>query len=218
MKLSVLVIVYNQARYVIQAIDSILMQEVDFDYEVVIGEDASTDGTREIVLDFEKRYPDRIRVLLRDQAGAEADRAAGLGGKTNFIQSLKACRGEYIALLDGDDYWTDPGKLQRQVDFLDNHPDFAISCHNARMFYEDGSKEPTNLIPPDQKEVSMLEDLLLANIIPTCSTVFRRELFGEFPDWFYTLKLGDWPLHILNAQHGKIGYINEVMASYRLHQ
>src|SRR5438552_12195437 len=153
MKVSVSVITYNQEEFIAQAIDSILQQEVDFDYEVVIGEDASTDGTREIVLDFEKRYPDRIRVLLRDHAGAESDRAAGLGGKTNFVQGLKACRGEYIALLDGDDYWTDPGKLQRKGDLLDNHLNFAISCHKGRRFYEVETKEPTNLLPHIQKKV-----------------------------------------------------------------
>jgi len=218
MKVSVLVLAYNQESYVTQAIDSILMQEVAFDYEIVIGEDASTDRTRQVVLGFQKRYPDRIRVLLREAVDAERDRAVGLGGKTNFVHSLRACRGHYIALLDGDDYWTDTHKLQKQVDFLDTHPDFAICCHNVTMFYEDGSKEPVNLIPPDYREVSTIEDLFFVNFIPTCSAVFRRGLFRELPAWFFTLKLGDWPLHILNARHGKIKYIDEVMGAYRVHQ
>jgi glycosyltransferase involved in cell wall biosynthesis len=217
MKVSVLVLVYNQETYVTQAIDSILMQEVGFDYEIVIGEDASTDRTREIVLDYQKRYSDRIRVLLRDALDAERDRAIGLGGKTNFVQCLQACQGRYVALLDGDDYWTDVHKLQKQVDFLDTHPDFAICCHNVTVFYEDGSKEPANLIPPDYREVSTIEDLFFVNFIPTCSAVFRRGLFGELPDWFFGLKLGDWPLHVMNAQYGKIRYFSEAMAAYRVH-
>jgi glycosyltransferase involved in cell wall biosynthesis len=217
MKVSVLVSTYNQDKYVAQAIDSVLMQEVGFDCEIVIGEDASTDRTRQIVLGFQKRYPDRIRVLLRDAVDAERDRAVGLGGKANFVQSLQACQGQYVALLDGDDYWTDVHKLQKQVDFLDTHPDFAICCHNVTVFYEDGSKEPANLIPPDHREVSTIEDLFFVNSIPTCSTVFRRGLFGELPDWFFSLAIGDWPMHIMNAQHGKIRYINEVMAAYRVH-
>ena len=134
------------------------------------------------------------------------------------MKCLQACRGQYVALLDGDDYWTDVKKLQKQVDFLDSHPDFAICCHNVTVFYDDGSKAPANLIPPDQPSVLTIEQLFFVNFIPTCSAVFRRGLFGELPDWFYTLKIGDWPLHILNAHHGKIGYINEVMAAYRVHQ
>lgn len=218
MKVSVLIITYNQEAFIAQAINSVLMQEVDFDYEIVIGEDASTDRTREIVLDFQRQYPDRIRVLLHNAVDSDCDRALGIGGKTNFINSLQACQGEYVALLDGDDYWTDVRKLQKQVDFLESHPDFAICCHNAMMFYEDGSKPPVNLLPPDHPEVSTIEDLLFANVIPTCSTVFRRGLFDELPGWFFSLKLGDWPIHIMNAQHGKIGYINEVMAAYRVHE
>lgn len=218
MKVSVLIITYNQEEFIAQAINSALMQEVSFDYEIIIGEDASTDRTREIVLEFEKKYPDQIRVLLHDRVGAERDRALGLGGRTGFLKCLQACRGQYVALLDGDDYWTDVHKLQKQVDFLESHPDFAICCHNVTVFYEDGSKEPANLIPPDQKEVSTLEDLLFINFIPTCSVVFRRGLFDEFPDWYQTLRIGDWPMHIMNAQHGKIRFLNEAMAAYRVHQ
>src|SRR3982751_285794 len=126
MKVSVLILVYNQERYIRNTIDSVLMQQVNFDYEIVIGEDASTDDTRTIVLQLAQQHSNRIRVLLRDTTDAERDRAAGLGGKSNFVQGLHACRGEYVALLDGDDYWTDPLKLQKQVDFLDNHGDFAM--------------------------------------------------------------------------------------------
>lgn len=218
MKVSVLVATYNHAKYINQTINSILMQDVNFAYEIVIGEDASTDGTREIVLELQEKYPGKIRALLRDPVAAERDRAAGIGGKGGFVNVLHACQGQYVAWLDGDDYWINPHKLQRQVDFLDKHQDFAISFHNAAMVYEDGEKEARNVVPADHKEVSSLSDLLFTNFIPTCSAVFRRGLFRDLPDWFFELKLGDWPIHIMNAQHGKIGYINEVMAVYRIHQ
>src|SRR6266478_2690508 len=123
MKVSVLMTTYNQEAFIAQAIDSILMQEVGFDYEIIVGEDASSDRTREIVLEFQKRHPNQIRVLLRDPIDAERDRAAGVGGKRGFVNGLQACQGKYIALLDGDDYWTDIHKLQKQVDFLESHPD-----------------------------------------------------------------------------------------------
>src|SRR6266446_6957695 len=136
MKVSVLVITYNQEDYISQALDSALMQQVDFDYEIVIGEDASDDRTREIVLDYQRRYADRIRLFLRDPATAEADRARGFGGKTNFVETFNACRGEYVALLDGDDYWISPHKLKKQVDFLDKHPESALCCHPALIIFE----------------------------------------------------------------------------------
>lgn len=218
MKVSVLIITYNQEEYITSAIKSALAQATNFDYEIIVGEDASTDRTREIVLNLQEQHPNKIRLLLRDAADSEHERAMGIGGKSNFIKGLQSCQGKYIALLDGDDYWTDVNKLQKQVDFLDSNPDFAISYHNAIMVFEAGDKEACNLIPANHKADSGLLDLLLVNFIPTCSAVFRRGLYGDLPDWFYTLKLGDWPLHLMNAQHGKLGYIDEVMAVYRRHE
>jgi glycosyltransferase involved in cell wall biosynthesis len=217
MKVSVLITTYNQQQYIAQAINSVLMQEVSFAYEIVVGEDFSNDGTRGIVLDLQDKYPHIIRVLLRNQDDSERDRAINLGGKTNFVNSLLACQGEYVALLDGDDYWTDIHKLQKQVDFLEGHPECAICFHNVLAIAEDGSRAPALLCPTEQKEISTLENLLSGNLIPACSAFFRAKLFDRFPDWYFTSAMGDWPLHILNAQHGSIGYINEVMATYRVH-
>src|SRR2546423_39510 len=217
MKVSVLMTTYNQEAFVTQAIESILKQDVQFDYEVVIGEDASTDRTREIVLEFQRKNPDKVKVYMRDSVDAERDRAAGVGGKGSFINSLRACRGQYVALLDGDDYWTDVYKLRKQVDFLDSHPDYVMSFHNAGMLREGHEPVGETFNSPDQKETATIEDLLAGNFIFAGSTLFRHRLFGELPDWFNTLKTGDWALPILNAQFGKIGYLNEVMAAYRIH-
>ncbi|MEO6457353.1 MAG: glycosyltransferase [Chloroflexia bacterium] len=208
MKLSVLIITYNQEAYIAQAIESALAQETTFDYEIVIGEDCSTDRTHQIVADFQRSFPDRIRAMLRP---------ANVGMHHNFAETLAACRGQYVALLEGDDYWTDPGKLQRQVDFLDSHPECAICFHNVNVIHEDGTMRPSNYCPDNLKEISTLEDILTYDFIPTCSTVFRRSLFGDLPGWYSKLPTGDWALHILNAEHGKIGYLNEVMAVYRIH-
>jgi len=207
-KVSVAMITYNHEEFIAQALDGVLIQSTNFDYEIVIGEDCSTDNTRNIILDYEKRYPGRFHLLLNEQ---------NLGAHANAVQVHGACRGEYIALLEGDDYWTSPHKLQKQVDFLDSHPECAICFHNARIVYEDESCDSRNYCPDDQKEISTLEDLLVGDFIPTCSTVFRRGLFGELPDWVYSVMNGDWAGHILNAQHGKIGYINEIMADFRSH-
>jgi len=217
MKVSVLIITYNHEAYITEAIESALAQDTNFDYEIIIGEDASTDRTREIVLDFQKRYPDKIKVLLSDPANSARDRESGPAGKTNFVRGFQACTGQYIALLDGDDHWTDTHKLQKQVDFLDRNQEFAIACHNVKMFYQDGSNGPAKLFPPDQKEIATIEDLIFSNFISTSSVVFRRGLFAKLPDWFNTVDIGDWALHLMNADQGKIRYFPETLAVYRVH-
>jgi len=214
-KVSILVTTYNQEHLITQAIDSILTQQVNFPIEIVIGEDASSDRTREIVVELGKQHPDKIRVLLRDPEVAERDRRIRLAGKINYLTALRACRGEYIAILDGDDYFTSPHKLQRQVDFLDTHRECVICFHNVLAVYEDGRKE--TLCPPDQKPITDIEELLWGNFIPACSIMYRREPIVDIPDWFLTARMGDWPLNIFKAQYGKIGYLNEVMAAYRVH-
>jgi glycosyltransferase involved in cell wall biosynthesis len=216
-RVSILISTYNHQKYINQCIDSILMQDVIFAYEIVIGDDGSSDGTRETVLSLRERFPDRIRVLLTDKSDSERDRANGLGGKTNFTNALKACRGQYVAWLDSDDYWTNPSKLQKQVDFLDAHPECAICFHDVELVYDDGSRKLWSEQHRNQKARSGIEDLLADNFMQSCSVMFRNRLIGELPDWFYTSKVGDWPLHIMNAQHGKIGYLTDVMAAYRIH-
>jgi glycosyltransferase involved in cell wall biosynthesis len=209
-KVSVLIITYNHEKYIAQTVASALNQEVNFQYEILVGDDCSTDHTREILKELAIAHPERIRLFLREEKGS------GLPGKTNFVETLKACRGEYVALLDGDDYWTDVTKLQKQVNFLDAKPEFAVCFHNVEVAYEDQSQESWNYCPVDQKETSTIEDLLERNFIATSSTVFRRSP-EALPDWFLRMKTGDWALHVLNAQRGKVGYIDEVMSVYRIH-
>lgn len=205
-------ITYNHERFIAKAIESVLEQKTDFVYRLTIGDDCSTDNTKAIIRDYAQQYPDRIQVLL-------ASEHRGIERKDRVsIEVLRLNTSKYVALLDGDDYWTDPHKLQKQVDFLESHPECTMCFHNTMIFYEDGSQEPTTFCPPNQKVISTLEDLLSGNFIQSCSILFRRGLFGEFPDWFYTSKMGDWPIHIMNARHGNIGYIDEVMGAYRIHR
>lgn len=209
MKLSVLVMTYNHINFIRRALDSALMQETDFDFEILISEDCSTDGTREVVLDYHRQYPEKIRLLLSEQ---------NIHSNQVVIRGIEAARGKYIALLDGDDYWTSPQKLQKQVDYLDQHPECAMCFHNALVVSEEGKKDPWLWTPSDQKEISTLEDIWMGNFIATCSTMFRNHLTGQIPDWYITMfPITDWPLHILNAERGHIGYVNEVMGVYRHH-
>lgn len=209
MKVSVLVMTYNHEKFILQALESVAMQETDFEYEILISEDCSTDQTREIVLGFQKKHSNQVRLLLSEQ---------NIHSNEIVARGIRAAQGEYIALLDGDDYWTSPHKLQKQVVFLDSHPECSLCFHNARIFHEADGREGRNWTPPGQKEISTLADIWMGNFIATCSTMFRRGLIGEIPVWYNDFfPITDWPLHILNAEHGKIGYIDEVMGMYRYH-
>lgn len=206
-KVSVLMITYNHERFIAQAIASAVMQQTTFPIEIVIGEDCSTDGTRAIVQQFQQQYPHLIRLLLHSH---------NVGMMANFTQTYAACIGEYIAMLEGDDFWTDPYKLQKQVDFLEAHPDYAICAHPVIMIFEDQSRAPQRW-PAAPPATVTLETLLAGNIIPTCSVVFRRRL-PRIPAWFAELEMADWPLHILNAHDGLIRLLPEAMACYHVHQ
>ena len=209
MKVSALVVTYNHARFIAQALDSVLMQEAPFPWEILISEDASTDGTREIVVDYQRRHPDRIRLLLSER-NVRTNRVVARG--------FEAARGQYLALLDGDDFWTARDKLAKQAAFLDAHPECAMCFHNATVVHEDGSRPPWNWTPPQQKPLATLEDIWRGNFIATCSSMFRRGLCQPLPAWYDALfPITDWPLHILHAEHGAIGYLDEVMGVYRYH-
>jgi len=215
MKVSVSLVTYNQEKYIVQAIESILMQKTDFNFEIIIGEDESQDNTRSIVMEYRRRYPDKIRLFLN--ARNDKNFSDGMpAGRQNLINNLNNANGEYIAFLDGDDYWTSPDKLQRQVNFLDTHPNYSMCFHSIQMVSEEGQLMSIKS-PKGKKQIYTLRDLLKGNFIFKCSAMYRRGLFKEFPEWFYKTPLADWPLYILNAKHGDIGYIDKVMGAYRVH-
>ncbi len=209
MRVTALVVAYNHEPFVAAALDSALAQETAFDYEVLVSEDCSTDRTREIVLDYHRRHPERMRLILSER---------NLRSNAVVARGIRAARGEFVALLDGDDQWTSPRKLQKQVEFLDAHPDCALCFHNAEVVHEDGSRPPWLWTPPGQKTILALADLWRGNVIATASAMFRRASIAEIPPWYDTLfPITDWPLYILAAEHGGIGYLNEVMSLYRYH-
>lgn len=206
--MSVCVIAYNHEKYIAQTIDGFLAQKKDFSIEVIIGEDCSTDKTRQICLDYQKNFPDIIRVLPRTR---------NIGAHENFLDVMENCRGKYVAICEGDDHWTDTLKLQRQVDFLEANPDFALCFHNVLIEYETDAQQPHLLHTNELPDVLTFEDLAKENFIPTLSCVFRNRLFQAFPAWYREMPLGDWTLHLLNAEHGKIKYFSEAMGIYRVH-
>jgi len=209
MKVSVAMIAYNHAPFVEQALESVLAQRADFDWEIVFGEDCSPDGTREIVQRIAAAHPQRIRLLLPEE---------NLGMNRNFATTIGACTGEYVAICEGDDFWIDPEKLQRQAGYLDTHPHCATCFARSEVVNERGENvpapSPIRVVQPEYT----LEDFLERKFHPrTCTVMFRRGLFGAFPDWFYDMPGGDFPMHVLNGTHGKFGFIDCVMSAYRIH-
>src|ERR1035438_1167895 len=129
-KLSIMMLTYNHERFIAQALNSILSQRVTFDYEIVIGDDFSSDGTRDILARFCHKYPERIVLLLRER---------NIGAIRNMVATFAECQGEYVALLEGDDYWICDDKLQRQIDFLDSHRQTALCCHRVQLLDATGA-------------------------------------------------------------------------------
>lgn len=215
--LSVCIITYQHAKFIRDCIDSVLMQRTDFPYEILIGEDGSTDGTREICQDYALKYPDRIKLFLRSRENVIYVGGSATG-RYNFTEINKSARGKYTAICEGDDCWTDPYKLQQQVAFLESHPDFVGCFHNVEERYEDDDSKASFLYCgyPAARNLSF-NDLSYQNMIPTCSVVYRTMLFTAFPQWYMTVRMGDWPLNLLNAQFGDFWYIPRIMGVHRLH-
>jgi len=201
---SILMITYNHERFVVRAIESVLMQQVNFPYEIVIGEDCSTDRTRDIVIDYQKKYGDRIKLILQKR---------NIGGNKNFSQTYHACTGKYIAILEGDDYWTDPLKLQKQVDVLDKHPEYAGCAHQTWVVYEDHDKDP-HVFQQGVPEVIERKDMLAGRIFHTASVLFRAYICKKhlLPT---NITAGDRALFFLIVYYGKIYFLEDVMACYR---
>lgn len=201
-KLSVMLKAFNQEPFIAQAIESALAQRTSFPVEIVIGEDCSTDRTREIVGRYASKYPSRIRVMAHEH---------NLGMARNTLMLYEECRGEYIAWLDGDDYWTSLDKLQRQVDFLDANPGHTLCFHDTLIVKPDGTAVRQVSDWPAEAGV---EDILFRGSGASSSCVYRKVLEG-FPEWFPTLPYSDLALHVLHAEKGKAAWLPEMYGVHR---
>ncbi|SMO86559.1 Glycosyltransferase involved in cell wall bisynthesis [Flavobacterium resistens] len=204
-------ITYNQKDYISNCIDSILMQRTNFPIEIVIGDDNSTDGTREIIKNYAYEYPDIIKLNLREKRGM------GLPGKQNFMTTLEMCSGEYISLCEGDDYWTDPYKLQKQVDFLEANQDCNICFHRANMLEKGELRLHQMPQEFESKPFKYIELLEYFNFIMTASVVFRKPENFYLPKWFNTMLIGDMSLYKIVSGTKNIYCLPEIMSVYRIH-
>jgi glycosyltransferase involved in cell wall biosynthesis len=208
-RVSVVMLAFNHAEFVAQAIESVLMQRPPFPFELVIGEDCSSDRTREVVSSYAASHPELISTVF-------SQRNLGYGAMLRRV--FAATRGELIAYLDGDDYWTSPTKLRRQADYLEWHPQCASCFHDVSLVYGSAGV-PSGAVTPGLDEASFgLEDILKECFIPTTGMMFHREVAETLPvpssepgGWV------DWPIHVHAAQRGPLGYIPEALAAYRVH-
>jgi len=206
---SVRVITYNHENFIAQCIEGILMQRTDFPFEVVIGEDCSTDRTREIVLDYQARYPDKIRTITSE---------ANVGAMNNVIRVQQACQGKYHAYCEGDDYWIDPLKLQKQADFLEAHPDVSLCFHNVIILNESKTFGRLCFESPFPETMDFNQVHGNCGIIPPMVSIMARgEVLATLPAWRAKIKFGDVLVWLWCAHHGNYGYLNEVMSVYRRH-
>ena len=204
---SVCIITYKQEAFVAQAVESALRQKTTFDFEIVVGDDASPDATPRILAELEQRHAPKLRVLRREK---------NLGINANLAATLQECRGTYIALLEGDDYWIDDEKLQLQHDFLESHPDLAMAFHGVEL-RDEASASHRGEVTQRRRRFTLVDLLERGSFIPTPTVMFRNRVDAGFPPCFYDLRIGDLPLNVMNARYGDIGYIDRTMAVYRIH-
>ncbi|WP_350546443.1 glycosyltransferase [Pseudoalteromonas sp. 5-MNA-CIBAN-0065] len=207
-KLSVSIITYNAEKYIESVLDSVLNQETDFEYEIVIGDDGSQDRTPEILRKYAKNYSN-VKAITRNE---------NIGANKNYLDVLSNCTGEYIAHLDGDDLML-PGKLQKQVDFLDANKNVAAVFHNMRVFDDETGKQIRLYNNNRTPKLKSLENIVKYGAgLCHSSKMFRRSTIEDIEININTEVIFDWLMHIIHARHGDIAYINEVLGEYRFHQ
>ncbi len=207
---SVSIIAYNQEQYIEQALDSILAQKTTFPFEVVIGDDASKDSTREICEGYVQRYPNIVRLLPK---------GPNLGMMKNHIRGIKACKGKYVALLESDDYWIDDYKLQKQVDALEKDEQLT-ACFTGRKNYHESKNEFEDVYNDIERDRFTLKDFAQETFFHTCTLLFRKPKTDLWLDRIADMPLSDRPLYfsLLTESGGYALKLKDLCAVFRLNE
>jgi glycosyltransferase involved in cell wall biosynthesis len=212
---SICCLTFNHEKYIRDAIEGFLMQKTSFPIEIIIHDDASTDNTASIIREYEEKYPDIVKPIYQK----ENQWSKGIKPSPNYV--WPKAQGKYIALCEGDDYWTDSHKLQKQVNFLEAHPE-CVLCHHWQTYAhpkEDGSfaEEPA----PTQnqgylpQEVADVSDVFANRLRVKTRTNFFKNVIKKYPNWLNQVAFGDVPLSMILGEYGKFGFIDEPMSVYR---
>ena len=210
--LSICCISYNHEKYIRECIEGFLMQKTNFPIEILIFDDASTDKTQEVIKEYASENQNIITFIQTENQWQYK--------RYGLIDWLfPAAKGKYIALCEGDDYWTDPYKLQKQVDFLEANPEYAICFHRAKLKVENGVQINDQFVGPEEEKDLLIEDFILSNPVPTVSAIFKNVLHENFEDWESKMPFGDLLIYtkILKITNLKAKYIPDVMGVYRIH-
>lgn len=211
--LTIYCLVYNHAKYVRNTLEGFVSQETNYKYEVIVHDDASTDGSQEIIREYAEKYPDIIKPVFQK----ENQYSKKVGIYKTFISPMIS--GKYVAICEGDDYWCDNNKLQKQIDYMENHPECSLCVHNTEMIKENG-KGLGILYNNSKKE----EDYTVQEIIEcgggglfhTSSFMYVKELRDDRPRDFKMSGAGDYPLAIYLATRGNVHYFPQIMSKYRV--
>lgn len=213
LKFSVAMTTYNHEKYIAKALDSIITQNHDYKYEIVVSDDCSTDNTREIIKSYQKKYPEIIRPILNEK---------NIGVSKNCLRNFRSCKGEYIATLDGDDYWTDPDKIKKQISFLDENPQYVISCHRYKRYYTDTQIYEEDLHPelfidkPEGFEFGQ-ENYFEKWLTQTLTMVFRNSAMQNTPHFEKNRYCWDTQIFWTLLNKGK-GYVHNFFGGvYLIH-
>lgn len=209
---SISCITYNHEPYIRKCLDGFLLQQTNFSYEILIHDDASTDETANIIKEYEEKYPNIVKPIYQTQ-NQYSKGVKGISIVYNFVRA----KGLYIAMCDGDDYWTDPYKLQKQVDFLQKNTDYQLVYHKVNIYDEVQNKlniEENNVL--NQEKTYTIEDLAKRNFIHTPSVLFRKDNLDFSPFLKSKIVPLDYSLWVFCAAHGKIKYLPDIMAVYRI--
>jgi glycosyltransferase involved in cell wall biosynthesis len=202
---SVAITAFNSAKWLPRALDSVFKQRTSFPIEIVIGDDCSQDTTVSVARSYQEQHPNVIKIL---------ERTKNVGIQRNYYETFEQCRGKFIAWLDADDYWTDPEKLQIQVETLEADPSIIVCCHFVRWVKSDGEIKRDKW-PYMNAGRFGLEEILRSSFIPTPSVMFRSGIHRQLPAWYFDLApITDWPLWVLSALSGDIVLLDRIMADY----
>ena len=212
---SVLCAAYNHEDYIRQALESFLAQETDFDFEILVNDDASTDGTAAVIRELSAQHPGLIRPVFQ----ARNQYSQGVDICADLLYPL--ARGKYVALCEGDDYWCDPQKLHLQAEFLESHPDYTACVHNTSLHFCQEADGDRPLLPSRGDGDVSFDSVVkgVSNCFHTSSIMARRDIVSRPPDYFYVGKkygFTDYPEALWLISNGPIRYLDRVMSVYRI--